>query len=214
MPHYKEEWRKKATIDYYSHFLALWVGFNSWYKETYKDYEYKSSRGKTIKEKKDCHYIEIIQTVFEYPTNNIFNKFKDFLYNSSKDAKRFRADLIGLYFALNNCSSLVYENETIGAEQVDVNITFEYVKVPNNKKSINLFEKGLESEDDQEEVFPPVAIAERDIAVSDEDFFAAIIEILYKVRCCLVHGTMNPDDEQNHEVVKYCYNILLALLTE
>ena len=210
MPHYKEEWRKKATIDYYSHFLALWVGFNSWYKEMYKDYDYRSQKGKKIKEKKDCHYIEIIQTIFANPTNELLDKFKDFLYNSSKIAQRFRADLVGLYFALNNCTSLVYKK----GEQANRSITFEYVKIPSNKKAINLFEITLDNEEDSEyaEFDRKITIAEREITVSDEDFFAAIIEILYKTRCYLVHGTMNPEDDENHEVVKYCYNILLALI--
>ncbi|MBP3546358.1 MAG: hypothetical protein J6K16_04410 [Alphaproteobacteria bacterium] len=213
MPHYKEEWRKKATIDYYSHFLALWVGFNSWYKEMYTEYEYKSSKGKTVKNKKDCHYIEIIQTVFSNPTNELYDKFENLLYTSSKQADAFRTDLTGLYFALNSCTSLFYE-ETRREEQVKVNITFEYVKIPSNKKAINLFEITLDNEEDSEyaEFDQKITIAEREITVSDEDFFAAIIEILYKTRCCLVHGTMNPEDDENHEVVKYCYNILLALI--
>lgn len=215
MPHYKEEWRKKAVIDYYSHFLALWVGFNSWYKDNYKEYEYKSSKGKTVKNKKDCHYIEIIQTVFANPTNELYDKFENLLYGSSKQAEAFRTDLTGLYFALNNCSSLVYE-EKIRNEQVKRNITFEYVKTSDNKKAINLFEIDLDKEEDSEleygEFNQNITIAEREITVSDEDFFAAIIEILYKTRCYLVHGTMNPEDDENHEVVKYCYNILFALI--
>ena len=72
----------------------------------------------------------------------------------------------------------------------------------------------MDNEEDSEytEFDQKITIAEREITVSDEDFFAAIIEILYKTRCCLVHGTMNPEDNENHEVVKYCYNILLALI--
>lgn len=215
MTHFREEWKKKAAIDYYSHFLALWVGFNSWYKEKYEEYEYKSPNGKNIKEKRDCHYIEIIQTVFSNPANDLFDKFVDLLYNSSKQAEAFRSDLTGLYFALNNCSSLVYE-EKIRDKHVNRNITFEYIKLQNNKKIINLFENIANTGDDYESEYTEfnqkLKIAERNITASDDDFFAAIIEILYKTRCCLVHGTMNPEDDENHEVVKYCYNILSALI--
>lgn len=216
MTHFREEWKRKAAIDYYSHFLALWVGFNSWYKDKYKEYEYRSPKGKIKKKKQDCHYIEITQTVFSNPANDLFDKFANLLYTSSKQADAFRSDLKGLYFALNNCSSLVYE-ETIKGERVNRNITFEYVKLQNNKKTINLFEKVANDEEDYESEYTTefdqkLNIAGRNITASDEEFFAVIIEILYKTRCCLVHGTMNPEDDENHEVVKYCYNILSALI--
>lgn len=49
------------------------------------------------------------------------------------------------------------------------------------------------------------------IAISDSikltddkgDIFNALLEIIYKVRCLLVHGDMEPSKE-NHEVVKHC----------
>jgi len=44
-----------------------------------------------------------------------------------------------------------------------------------------------------------------------ERFCACLIEIIYQVRCYLFHGDLEPSEE-NHEVVKYCYFVLLALL--
>lgn len=46
------------------------------------------------------------------------------------------------------------------------------------------------------------------VLISDMNkIFAGIFEIIYQVRCHLVHGSLKPIPE-NHEVVKYCYLIL------
>ena len=52
------------------------------------------------------------------------------------------------------------------------------------------------------------------VIVPLEEFFAGIIEILYKVRRCIVPGTTSPQDPYSYEVVKYCYYILYALMDE
>lgn len=41
--------------------------------------------------------------------------------------------------------------------------------------------------------------------------FNGFLEIIYQVRCQLVHGQMEPTDE-NHEVVKQCYFLLYTLM--
>jgi hypothetical protein len=43
------------------------------------------------------------------------------------------------------------------------------------------------------------------------DIFKGIIEIVYKIRCHFVHGQLEPN-ENNHEVVKYCYFLLRVLM--
>ena len=43
------------------------------------------------------------------------------------------------------------------------------------------------------------------------DIFNALLEIIYKVRCLLVHGDMEPSKE-NHEVVKQCYGLLHLMM--
>jgi hypothetical protein len=42
---------------------------------------------------------------------------------------------------------------------------------------------------------------------SKDDIFNCLLEIVYKVRCLLVHGDLEPDTD-NHEVVKQCYALL------
>ena len=41
--------------------------------------------------------------------------------------------------------------------------------------------------------------------------FNGLLEIVYQVRCQLVHGQLEPTDE-NHEVVKRCYFLLYELM--
>ena len=41
--------------------------------------------------------------------------------------------------------------------------------------------------------------------------FAGLFEIIYQVRCLLVHGDLEPT-EDNHEIIKYCYLILADLM--
>ena len=42
---------------------------------------------------------------------------------------------------------------------------------------------------------------------SKNDVFNGFLEIIYKVRCMLVHGDLEPSAD-NHEVVKQCYALL------
>ena len=46
---------------------------------------------------------------------------------------------------------------------------------------------------------------------SKDDVFNAFLEIIYKIRCLLVHGDLEPSDD-NHEVVKQCYSMLHLLM--
>lgn len=41
--------------------------------------------------------------------------------------------------------------------------------------------------------------------------FNCILEIIYQIRCQLVHGQLDPN-EVNHEVVKQCYLLLYNLM--
>lgn len=41
--------------------------------------------------------------------------------------------------------------------------------------------------------------------------FAGIIEIIYSVRNNLIHGKMNPE-ENEYQVVKYCYMVLYDMM--
>ena len=44
------------------------------------------------------------------------------------------------------------------------------------------------------------------------ELFAGIFEIIYQVRNNLIHGHMNPGEDE-YEVVKYCYFVLYDLMS-
>ncbi|MCX7091998.1 MAG: hypothetical protein NTY50_00900 [Methylobacter sp.] len=46
-----------------------------------------------------------------------------------------------------------------------------------------------------------------------EKVFTGLIEIIYQVRCMLVHGEL-PPTSTNHEVVKYSYLVLFELMRD
>jgi hypothetical protein len=48
-------------------------------------------------------------------------------------------------------------------------------------------------------------------SADNERVFAGLIELIYQVRCALVHGDLAPTPE-NHEAVKYCYLVLFELM--
>ena len=50
------------------------------------------------------------------------------------------------------------------------------------------------------------------ITSNSNKFFAGLFEIIYQVRNLIVHGRVNPDGDEFHEVVKYCYFILWDLM--
>lgn len=229
MPHFKEEWRERASIDYFSHFLALWVGFNSWYVDYYKDYEYKSSKGKTIQKKQDLHFISILKTEFQTPENIMYNKFYDLLFEGGKKALKFKADLEALHYSLNSIDNLLYFDRLGNSYKMTfnyVNINAFDAKKPNylnliaELSSFEEVKSGYEVNEEQENVFEDIEpeqafttiLVSYLVTASSENFFSGIIEILYKVRCSIVHGFFNPQDEYSYEVVKYCYYILLALM--
>ncbi|MDD4556624.1 MAG: hypothetical protein PHE89_04790 [Alphaproteobacteria bacterium] len=218
MTHYKQEWREKATIDYFSHFLSLWVGFNSWYKDIYKDYEYKLSNGKAIKEKKDNHYIDIVKTEISNPSNELYNNFIKVLYNNSNESVELKANIEGLYFELNKSDSLTYFKDTKQGK-ISVKINFNCVNLSDKKKYFDLLAKEAIEEDaeDYQEIEEDVddasfMVGGEVITATDEELFAGLIEFLYKVRCNVVHGSINPKDEQNHNLIKHCYYILLTMM--
>ena len=213
MPHYKEEWRERASIDYFSHFLALWVGFNSWYVDYYKDYEYLSTKKKPIQNKQDTHFISIIKTEFQTPTNIMFNNFCGLILENNKKAIKFRTDIEALYYSLNNIDYITYKDRLGNL----IRLSFNYVNISAFDKKqnfINMIEDCHNKTKEYCNENYSAQLVSYGIIVSLEEFFAGIMEILYKVRCCIVHGVTSPEDKYSYEVVKYCYYVLYALMEE
>lgn len=187
MPDYKREWMQKAEIDYFSPFLTLWSGFNSWFKSHYCEITHKTDRLFIDKLKDD-----------NTPRNQIYIKFKNLIINPTQG--KFRSDFEGLITTTAQASIISDRTQKI--------ISFEYALIDFSKKSDPTAYISL--------LKTPRAqgkIKLDNLFVTDEynKLFAGLIEIIYQIRCTLIHGNLDPTKE-NHEVVKYCYYILLELM--
>ena len=57
-----------------------------------------------------------------------------------------------------------------------------------------------------------IRIDDRTVFVSSrKEIFSGLLEIIYKVRCLLVHGQLEPTKE-NHDVVRQCYFVLQMMM--
>lgn len=91
MPEYKKEWMQKANIDYFSPFVSLWLGFNSWFRSHYCEIESKNDR----------NFINTLKTDTS-ARNKILENFKNLMSEDKiKENIRFKSDLESLIYSLN-----------------------------------------------------------------------------------------------------------------
>ena len=188
-----KEWYEKSEIDYFSAFLKLWLAFNAFYKRLYQ--VNRSLRN-------DRQFIEEIKK-----TNNIVkDKFEEyFITSKSSEAIEFRfylSNFVRKYGGTRLGNKSVRRNDDVGlkpqmngnvVEEIDFS-TFIHARNHNLTKNIRGYIK-IEN-----------TYIKEDINL----IFPVFIEMLYMMRNSLVHGIMEPK-EDNHQTIKCCY-ILLRLL--
>lgn len=193
---FKKEWFDKARIDYHSPFLMLWLSCNSWY-----NFHYSLSG--------DRKHIDQIKSDTSNQ-NKLYKAFERiFTSGNIKESSNLRNNIEQLHYALvqaeleysgsniqNNFFNLGnvlinHSNKSSSSEYKDL-----IIHDAKTKKG-KLRKKYSGSHDLGNLVLIP------NISI----IFLGIFEIIYQVRCHLVHGSLKPTEE-NHEVVKYCYLIL------
>lgn len=183
-----KEWRAKAEVDYFPQLVTLWLSTNSWYRSHYSEITTKSDR-KFLNKLRDDHSTR----------NKLFARFDKLL---QAEGTKGRAELInhieGLFFALNTALLLWDE------EKSDMAITFDNCLFTNSPKTYgSLIVKSKTS---------GIRISDTlKLTIDKSVLFNGLLEIIYQVRCQLVHGQMDPKPE-NHEVVKQCYFLLHELM--
>jgi len=193
MPDFKKEWLAKAEVDYYSQFMSLWLSFNSWYRSHYSE----------LSDKNDRQFIEKIKSDFTL-RNPLYTNFNNLIAKEKiKENIRFKSDLESLYYSLNRASIKYPKGHCSNTLISFDSALYEY----NKRKFIGSYEDLMKKPHQKQKV----KLNEIFITSNLELFFACLIEILYQVRCLLFHGNLEPTKE-NHEVIKYCYSVLLALL--
>lgn len=196
MPDYKKEWFSKSQVDYFSSFLSLWLSCNSWY-----NFHYSLAN--------DREHINKVKSDFSN-ANKLFKEF-DKLFNGAltKEQKSLFANIELLYYSLNrkllNTSSLIkpltFENVLLDYNQKSNASAYSSIIIKDAKTAKGKMKTNISGVDFGDIVF-----------VNDsKKVFAGLFEIIYQVRCLLVHGELDPTDD-HQEIIKYCYLILVDLM--
>jgi hypothetical protein len=196
MGDYKKEWFTKSQVDYFSSFVSLWLSCNSWY-----NFHYSLAN--------DREHINKVKSDFTN-TNKLYKEFdKLFTGSFTKEQKSLFANIELLHYSLNrkvlNAPNLVrplnFENILIDYSQKAVVTGYSNIIIKNAKTKKGNLKAGVSGVDLGDIVF-----------INDsKKVFAGLFEIIYQIRCLLVHGDLEPTDD-NHEIIKYCYLILADLM--
>lgn len=184
-----KEWRANAEVDYYPQLVILWLSTNSWYRSHYSEITTKRDRDFLNKLRED-----------HSTRNKIFTRFDKLLQAAgTKEHAELISNIEALSFALNRALLLWDEEQSSSA------INFENCLLTPNPKTYGSLVVKLRS--------PGIRISES-LKLTDNKsaLFNGLLEIIYQARCQLVHGQMEPKDE-NHEVIKQCYFLLHALMS-
>jgi hypothetical protein len=186
--YFYKEWRTKAEVDYFPKLVVLWLSTNAWYRSHYSE----------ITTRKDRDFLNKLRD--DHSTRNkIYTRFDRVL--SASDTKD-RAELINTIEALSfglNSTQLLWDEQNASSV-----VTFTNCLLSTNPKTYgSLVVKKRAS---GIEISGTLKLTEDRSAL-----FNGFLEIIYQIRCQLVHGQLEPNDE-NHEVVKQCYFLLHLLM--
>ena len=193
MPDHKEKWLAKAEIDYFSPFVTLWLACNSWYNSHYPD--------AGTRDRDKINKIKIDDT----RRNHIRSRLKKLFSERSPESTAFKGNVEQLVRALDNAGLQEDDGQGINFDNASCTpgAARESLKVTINR-TIN----GKIRSKDSSRVIDLGTLT----VTSDEDkLFSGLFEIIYAIRCKLVHGTLEPN-ENNHTVVKYAYLVLWDLM--
>ena len=193
---YKKEWFDKSQIDYFSAFITLWLSCNSWYNF---HYSLGTDRQNIDEIKKDTS-----------SKNKMFGEFCNLMsQNDTKEQKSFFSNIEQLFYSLNRNhikpDNFIYplslDNVLVDYANKNNATAYESIVIKNAKTKTGKLKSSVQGFDLGEIVL-----------ISDKQkIFAGIFEIIYQVRCQLVHGNIDPTEE-NMDTIKYCYFILFDLL--
>lgn len=192
----KKEWFAKAQVDYYSAFITLWLSCNSWY-----NFHYSLNN--------DRQHIDKVKSDFTN-LNKLYKEFeKIFDGTNPKEQKSLFSNLELLHYSLNRKNHqapklirpLTFESVLVDYSKKDDINEYLNIVISNAKTSTGKLKSSVEGID----------LGDIVLINNTEKVFSGLVEIIYQVRCLLVHGDLEPD-EDNHEIVKYCYLIMIDLM--
>ncbi|HGO5814996.1 TPA: hypothetical protein ACK3JR_000849 [Mannheimia haemolytica] len=176
----------------------LWLSCNSWY-----NFHYSLD--------KDREHIDRIKSDTSNQ-NKLYKEFKRiFTSGNIKEKTNLWNNIEQLHFALVQ-AELEYSGSNIPSEYSKFNLENVLIDFPNKTNSVAYQNLVIHNAKTYVGKLKKQYANAHDLGnlvlVGDiPKIFSGLLEIIYQVRCHLVHGSLNPIPE-NHEVVKYCYLIL------
>jgi len=182
-----KEWRAKAEIDYFPNLVTLWLSTNSWYRSHYSE----------IEGRRDRSFLNALRADHS-SRNKMFSRFKRILQSDgTKENGELINNMEGLFFSLNRAELHWEESDS----RV---INFEYCLLAPHPKEYGSLMVNMQSSG--------IRLNEHNKMTGDYSLlFNGLLEIVYQVRCQLIHGQLEPNKE-NHEVVKQVYFLLYAFM--
>lgn len=194
---YYQQWRTKAQVDYFPSLVLMWLSTNSWYRSHYSE----------IESKRDRDFINALHND-NTGRNKLYRQLDSLLGNKSKHGIAFLSHLENLFFSLNT-AGLKWEDK-VEAQEIGFGYCMRHNNSPVEYFSIVEEVKRPKTNSDAEDA--RIRIDDRTVFVSSrKDVFSGLLEIIYKVRCLLVHGQLEPTKE-NHDVVRQCYFVLQMMM--
>ena len=187
------EWFKKADIDYFAAFVKLWLSFNALYKRLFQN----DNLGR-----RDRNYIEALKN----RNNSLKRRFKRLFDENSDEGKEFRLYLMefirtydgGIFGGKNITKNEIISPQMNGQKLDEIN--FKDFIHPRNFQ-LKRKPRGY------------IKIEKYYIKENSDEIWPYFIEVLYMVRNQLIHGELEPTDE-NHKIIKACYNVLSLLIKD
>jgi hypothetical protein len=175
----------------------LWLSTNSWYRSHYGEIESKKDR-------------DFINALHDDNTgrNKLYKQLDMLLGDKSKRGLAFLGHLESLFYALNT-AGLKWEDKE-GAQIISFRSCMQHNTQPTNYFSIVEEIPRPKTKSEAEEA--RIRIDDRIVLISDrKKIFSCLLEIIYKMRCLLVHGQLEPTKE-NHDAVRECYYVLQMVM--
>lgn len=175
-------WFKYSQIEYFTPFMKLWLAFNSWYKQFHPNLN------------TDREAINLLKN-----DGPVKNSFVNLIDSNSDDGKEIRTGLAILVNEIRISSLVDERGHATGFTDSDTLPSF---RILNEKAQKNKLKKGGLISLDKETV----------VTDNKSIFFQEILEIIYQIRCALIHGDFGIEDRRANRLVKSAYIILNLIL--
>lgn len=171
-------WYKYSQIEYFTPFLKLWLSFNAWYKNSYPNIG------------PDRNAVDAIKN-----DSRIVNKFNELISSSGDEGIDFKKALARLIEEVRNQKIQDRTGKEVGFERTDQEPTFPKLS---KKRQNTLINSGNLLHIDSN------VVINADLNL----VYQETIEVIYLIRCELIHGNLDLDNPRATRLIKNAYIIL------